>query len=368
MTSESFTTLDTFDTQFPADSVEWCPIEPYRNLFVCGTYHLAQEDLQTAATGEKVPERLGQIYLFQVIEKKLLRIMKKAHVAAVLDMKWAHVRLNGKILLGVVSADASIEIYQLLEEREPKLHLTSKSHLDGNIPGLLALSLDWSTGRCKSNDNTHASIVVSDSEGKFNILQLNETEELEKTISWNAHEFEAWIAAFDYWDTNIVYTGGDDSTFLRFDLRMSPKPVSINRSHHTGVTSLHCNSSKEFSLASGSYDETLRLWDTRNIARPLSELNLGGGIWRLKWDPFFKDYLLAACMYDGFKIINCQQSSNPVIIAQYMEHKNISYGCDWSFSTSEEFSPDSSKNLALIATCSFYDHILHLSTVSLTDD
>ncbi|XP_024938624.1 diphthine methyltransferase isoform X3 [Cephus cinctus] len=292
MTSESFTTLDTFDTQFPADSVEWCPIEPYRNLFVCGTYHLAQEDLQTAATGEKVPERLGQIYLFQVIEKKLLRIMKKAHVAAVLDMKWAHVRLNGKILLGVVSADASIEIYQLLEEREPKLHLTSKSHLDG----------------------------------------------------------------------------GDDSTFLRFDLRMSPKPVSINRSHHTGVTSLHCNSSKEFSLASGSYDETLRLWDTRNIARPLSELNLGGGIWRLKWDPFFKDYLLAACMYDGFKIINCQQSSNPVIIAQYMEHKNISYGCDWSFSTSEEFSPDSSKNLALIATCSFYDHILHLSTVSLTDD
>lgn len=29
-----------WDTGYSADSVEWCPVEPHRDVLVCGTYQL----------------------------------------------------------------------------------------------------------------------------------------------------------------------------------------------------------------------------------------------------------------------------------------------------------------------------------------
>lgn len=108
-----------------------------------------------------------------------------------------------------------------------------------------------------------------------------------------------------------------------------------------------------------SYDESLRTWDTRNLRRPLGELPLAGGIWRLKWDPREARRLLAAGMYNGFFAVDCSSEETPRIVAEYKEHKSIAYGCDWSFATGEEM---------LVGTCSFYDHALKLSSLDLPDD
>lgn len=43
------------------------------------------------------------------------------------------------------------------------------------------------------------------------------------------------------------------------------------------------------------------------------------------------------------------------IIAQYTEHKSLAYGSDWSHG----------EELGLIASCSFYDHLLHLWKLSI---
>ena len=51
-----------------------------------------------------------------------------------------------------------------------------------------------------------------------------------------------------------------------------------------------------------SYDENLLVWDIRNMSVPLAETGLGGGIWRIKWDPHEADYILTATMYNGFHI------------------------------------------------------------------
>ncbi|CAK9834201.1 Diphthine methyltransferase [Anthophora retusa] len=289
--SSMFHTLDTFDTEFSADSVEWCPINSFKNIFVCGTYQLIKDE-ELTSNSSLSSKRLGRIYMFQVVENGRLKLLQKLDVPAVLDIKWAHVICQNKILLGVVNSLGYLQIYHLRDNDEQKhLELLIQERV-ADEDEILALSLDWFTGRLTSSNALSSKIVVSNSKGFISLFELNDNA-LNQINSWNAHEFEAWIAAFDYWNTNVIYSG--------------THAIASNRVHGAGVTSIHSNVTREFLLSSGSYDEMLRLWDTRNFKQPISEINLGGGIWRLKWDPFLQRYLLAACMYGGFRIIDCEK-------------------------------------------------------------
>ncbi len=49
-------------------------------------------------------------------------------------------------------------------------------------------------------------VVSSDSSGSLTALSLGEAS-LTAVCQWKAHDFEAWISAFSYWDTQIVYSG-----------------------------------------------------------------------------------------------------------------------------------------------------------------
>ncbi|XP_012152025.1 diphthine methyltransferase isoform X2 [Megachile rotundata] len=355
-----FHTLDNFDTEFSADSVEWCPIDPFKDIFVCGTYQL-MKDAELKSNESVSSKRLGRIYMFQVKTSGSLTLLQQLEVPAVLDMKWSHVKCQAKILLGVVNSLGYLQIYELNDKKSLQLLTEEKVANENEV---LALSLDW----CTDSNESISKIVVSDSKGCISLFQINGSK-LSKINSWPAHEFEAWITCFDYWDTNVIYTGGDDCKFQRFDTRIGFHPAALNRVHGAGVTSLHSNATQEFLLSSGSYDEILRLWDTRNLKRPISEINLGGGIWRLKWDPFVQKYLLAACMYGGFKIIDCEKPETLSIIGEYNEHKSIAYGCDWCFLNNREIAEQiietESQNICLIGTCSFYDHALKLCSFNL---
>ncbi|OAD54958.1 WD repeat-containing protein 85, partial [Eufriesea mexicana] len=357
-----FRTLDTFDTELSADSVEWCPINSFNNIFVCGTYQLLEGHINSLSQ-----KRLGAVYLFQVIQNGHLVLLQKLEVPAVLDMKWAHVTCQDKILLGVVNFLGYLQIYELKsDDKKMKLEiLTQKRVTDED--NILALSLDWDTGGLKNINEFGAKIVVSDSKGCISLLELNESK-LDKINSWSAHKYEAWITAFDYWNTNIIYSGGDDCIFQCIDSRTNTSTTS-NKVHDAGVTSIHCNATKEYLLSSGSYDERVKLWDTRNFKQPISDINVNGGVWRLKWDPFKHKYLLIACMFSGFKVVDCEKIETPSIIGEYKEHESIAYGCDWSFLSSKEVSEqileEEMQNVCLIGSCSFYDHILKLSALYL---
>ena len=51
-------------------------------------------------------------------------------------------------------------------------------------------------------------IAASDSLGCVSLIKVGSPEkQLELQRSWQAHDFEAWITAFNQWDTNILYTG-----------------------------------------------------------------------------------------------------------------------------------------------------------------
>lgn len=55
-------TLAKWDTEFSADSVEWCPIAPYQHIFVCGTYQLMEGSDQLTSS------RLGRLHLLSLVD------------------------------------------------------------------------------------------------------------------------------------------------------------------------------------------------------------------------------------------------------------------------------------------------------------
>ena len=91
----------------------------------------------------------------------------------------------------------------------------------------LVLSLDWSDRRNSisyTSSPGHASphnvrgahtclhrslgsLVVSLSNGSLSLLRENDSHELVVQETWHAHDYEPWIAAWNYWDPNIVYSG-----------------------------------------------------------------------------------------------------------------------------------------------------------------
>ena len=82
---------------------------------------------------------------------------------------------------------------------------------------ILALSLDWNSRR---NTLSRAlEIAVSNSKGSVSTFSITDSL-IEKT--WNkekCHEYEAWITAFNAWDPNVIFTGGDDGLLKIFDRR-----------------------------------------------------------------------------------------------------------------------------------------------------
>lgn len=68
---------------------------------------------------------------------------------------------------------------------------------------------------CHSNIFSKVHITCSSSDGCVSLFSLTESEGLNCLSSWKSHDFEAWITAFDYWNTNIIYTGKSASGNIR---------------------------------------------------------------------------------------------------------------------------------------------------------
>ena len=98
----------------------------------------------------------------------------------------------------------------------------------------------------------------------------------------------------------------------------------------------------------------------------------GGGIWRLKWHPTDPQRLLVAAMHGGFKVVDFDglvlreagaaggeaggwvRPGEGALRARFDGHESLAYGVDWSDGGK------TSEGRDLVASCSFYDHALHV--------
>ncbi|XP_067673736.1 diphthine methyltransferase-like [Haliotis asinina] len=348
--------VQTFDTELYADSVEWCPVEGCQDILLCGTYQLEEQNKEEAACEEKRPQtRVGQLRMYRLKSNDSCTNLSLHHcldMPGVLDIKWC-ARICPLPTCGLVNAAGELQLWQVADTSL----VTPPNELAQTALGVscLGLSLDWS-----DSNNGSLQIVTSDSTGSLSVFDV--ASDLTKVSSWHAHEYEAWICAYDKWKEGFIYSGGDDGMFKGWDLRGGTTPVFTNKRHSMGVCSIQSNRLQEYKLAVGSYDEELHVWDTRQMKRPLALCDLGGGIWRVKWDPFKGDTILTATMYNGFHIVGASDTLS--IKAHYESASNLGYGADWCHKSraARESSTDdvTTDATSFIATCSFYDHSLQL--------
>ncbi|KAK0142832.1 Diphthine methyltransferase [Merluccius polli] len=342
--------LQVWDTELSADAVEWCPVPAAHSVLACGTYQLQKgPELPQAGDGDVPHQRIGRLYLFEYRQEgpltPPLTELQRIDTPAILDLKWCHVAVSGDPVLGMATASGEVQLYTLSDGPGQQGKRCLKEQTSQSVgPECLALSLDWSTGRGESSD---VRVACSDSSGCISVLSLGGAG-LETTSQWKAHDFEAWITAFSYWDTQLLYSGGDDSKLKGWDLRMGcSSPTFTSKRHTMGVCSIQSNPHQEHILATGSYDEQVLLWDGRSMRQPLSETAVGGGVWRLKWHPTHPHLLLAACMHNDFHILDCHNALGVgggaacPTLASYILHNSLAYGADWSHLTPDQPPPGS---------------------------
>ena len=235
------------------------------------------------------------------------------------------------------------------------------------------------------------------------------------------HSLEAWTCSFpapnpiSFVNHSVgpvgVYSGGDDSVLawnpIPMDEQSSTEISTASRAwvdrktHQAGVTAVlpvslgldEDDQQLPDLLITGSYDDTLRVLalpdNQGGVKRPrvLGELNLSGGVWRLKvlnqyhfhtWSPVgaseiapelmseleYRIEIAVCCMYAGVKIVrlrgNGADSAWEIeVIAELKEHESMCYGLDMFEKQSSVPHAEGWKGLPFL-TCSFYDKRLCL--------
>lgn len=349
--------------EFCADVVEWCPHVGYEDVLAFGTYELHE------ASGE----RKGALLIVRVSppadggpkEASLTSVAEFA-IPGVYDVAWSPMFTNP----GGVSAG---HVFAVVAAADGALRLVKLSSGDSG----LACEAEASPCRLSEQILTHVAwgaagsngMVAVGQDGQAHHVTLREDGSLTAIAQWQAHELETWCVEVSPGDPNLVLTGADDAQMLGWDLREptgSAPAITNRRSHQAGVTALAGNVCCEHQLASGSYDECVRVFDLRAPARPLAETDrLGDGAYHVSWHPEWEGTLAVAAMRSGVALLHLEGEAGAEQIAEPWgrygadavegAHGSLSYGVSWQAAARG--------GGWLGASASFYDRSVHVWSV-----
>ena len=326
--------------------------------------------------------------------------------SGVLDAKWCPSAAASAGYLAAACASGSIHVHELSEgggggNHSHLEHVASSSvrcDQESHVTRL-ALSLDWEKRRAAMDGdsvteaNMSRKIVSSYSDGSLCLHRFHsDSTSLVEEERWDAHTLfgcpsEVWTCCFaasastggsvlSNDGNNLVLSGGDDCTLKLWDVRTDlslPMAKVGGAEFDAGVTAVSYHPTVEHVAAVGSYDEVVRLYDVRNWKEPLCRINVGGGVWRIRWHPKVDGRILVGAMHGGCRIVtvdgfgNRKGSESGAVLethieSEFMKHESMAYGADWLVSEGigggatngdGESSPSMINEYA--ASCSFYD-------------
>jgi len=380
--SDSPATHASITLALDVDIVEFCNESTFPEVLAVGTYTL-QESTQ---------KRIGKLYLFDVTnlhdssDSPGLVERVEHDTDAIFDLAWAPFQSadangNSEALLAQAGAGGNVDLYSVSRDHkvavpdsilDPDNNLVSQAggirldHLqtvECSLEGGLCTSVAWSLPSMSATNM----LATSTSACELVVLDASAPGGLSVLVNLpEAHDLEIWNVAFDRWHPALLFSGADDCMFKGWDLRATggedAEPAleaafSNRRAHSAGVCCIVPSPWEEHKVFTGSYDEKIRLWDLRNLTRPVQEheLETGGGVWRIKCHPKEQGTLAVACMYGGFFLIGgACGGAELTVFEEYVgghDKDKIAYGVDW-------YKGETTRSLA--ASCSFYDRVVEL--------
>uniref|UniRef100_H3AWK9 Histone-binding protein RBBP4-like N-terminal domain-containing protein n=1 Tax=Latimeria chalumnae TaxID=7897 RepID=H3AWK9_LATCH len=118
-----------------------------------------------------------------------------------------------------------------------------------------------------------------------------------KTI-FTGHSAVVEDVAWHFVHRSIFGTAGDDRKLMIWDTRSeASKPINFVDAHTAAVNCLAFNPFSEFILATGSTDQTVGLWDLRNLKLKLHSFKSHkDGIFQVQWSPHNESILASGGM------------------------------------------------------------------------
>ena len=344
------------------------------SLVAVGNYEL------DTASGVKV----GGIALYE-IDAAAGRLIERSYhtTSALFDLKWRDRSLAGKSLLACADAAGAVSVMELVRVSEAgdsscaTAPVATVDVYGGS--GASCLSIDWDDGisaasttslsDSSTSTTTSPTIATSSSTGSVSVLTLSaSSSSLSLLATCTPHLLEVWTCAFSPHCSTSLYSGGDDCLLFHVDTRSMQQPTLLTSAHTAGVCCVLPSLTVSHLLATGCYDERVRVWDTRSMRRPLGEQRLNGGVWRLRWgrsEDGCEDVgrLLCCCMHAGMQVVEMTQGGAALrVVSEYYEHQSLSYGGDWVTVQPRGVTDEKQhqQHFNAIVSCSFYDNSIRL--------
>jgi diphthamide biosynthesis protein 7 len=205
--------------------------------------------------------------------------------SAVLDIEWTLHETELGCMLCVATSTGSLKFFTFNATLEKLEHASSKQISE---PDTLVLDLLWHPTRADT-------VAVTLSDGLVALCQSNDSSNpwspssQTTTTELATHSLEPWTLAFSP-DVSHVFSGGDDAVLQAIQLsnpdqNSTHSPTTLwtdRKTHEAGVTAILPLATDL--LITGSYDDRIRLIAAPPVGRRqvLAELDLGGGVWRLR--------------------------------------------------------------------------------------
>ena len=385
-----------------ACGVECCPHAGYTNLVAVASY------LHRPGDDDEPQSRVGQLFMYDLARADpaadadasagagerspstpgpsrwtFAPAAPALDTRAIFELKWApsaYTTAAGP-LLAQADAGGSLVLYAVAVDAAAvggvpataALRSTAELRCGGGGLGM-ATCVDWNPSSAPACGGEGGNdLAVCGADGGLRLVALGASGDLAVTLETDAaHDLEAWAVAFSHPNCaavgdpgSLLFSGADDAAFKGWDPRAGiDRPVFVNRrGHEAGVTCVAPSPHDPHAVATGSYDDNVRLWDVRSTVRPVEtcRVNCGGGAWRCRWHPTERR-LACAAMGGGAVTVDWTgaeteggsfEGGELTVATAYDGHGSIAYGADW-FRGRRGVGED------VVVSCSFYDKGLHV--------